>query len=74
LSRLVGLASERVGGGVAASLLDLLVMEQLQQGQVDLDLLLCRIDPPPQQADKVREALTLSLQVRMPILRRFGVF
>src|SRR3954453_16584368 len=59
LSRLVGLASERVGGGVAASLLDLLVMEQLQCGQIDLALLLRRIDPPPEQADKVREALAL---------------
>jgi SAM-dependent methyltransferase len=74
LGRAVGLASERAGGGVGASLLDLLVMEQVQSGQADLDLLLRRIDPPAAQVEKVREALDQSLRVRMPILRRFGVF
>jgi SAM-dependent methyltransferase len=72
--RVVGLASERLGAGIAASLLDLLVLERLLDGETDMEGLMRLIAPPPQEEAKFREAVDDSQRRRMPILRAAGVF
>ena len=74
LGRSVGLASRRAGSAVGAALLDLIVLEQLRDGEADIDSLMRRIAPPEDQAAKVRASLQESLHKRMPILRGLGVF
>ncbi|MEA2787810.1 MAG: hypothetical protein QOG73_216 [Acetobacteraceae bacterium] len=74
LHRVVGLASHRLGAGVQGTLLDLLVLDRLESGQMDVDGLLQWISPVPEDAGRVRDALHLSLQRRMPILRNAGVY
>ncbi len=74
LARPVGLASERAGSGVPATVLDLVIMERVRDGKPDMDALLHLIAPPAEHTDKMREGLDRSLRQRMPILRRAGVF
>ena len=74
LGRGIALASRRTGAGVSASLLDLVVLERLREGQTDMEALLRQIAPPPEQMDKSRVTLERSLHKRMPILRAAGVF
>ena len=74
LNRLVGAASGRTGAGVQASVLDLLVLDWLRDGQTDIEDLLRLISPAPVDAHTVRDALNHSLHRRMPILHRAGVY
>jgi SAM-dependent methyltransferase len=74
LSRTVGLASHRLGNGAQGSLLDMLVLDQVQEGRAEIEGLLQLISPPPEGVEKVRAALEHSLKRRMPILRKAGVF
>jgi SAM-dependent methyltransferase len=74
LTRIIALASQRTGAGVATSLLDLIVLERLRAGQTDMEVLLRQIDPAPEHVDQVRQTLDQSLNKRMPFLRAAGVF
>ena len=74
LSRLVGLASHRTGAGVQASVLDMLVLDWVRDGQMDMEGLIRLVSPADADVDRVREALEHSLNRRMPILRAAGVY
>ena len=74
LGRVIALASRRTGAGVSTSLLDLIVLERLREGQTDMEALLRQIAPQPEHEDKIRETLDQSLNKRMPFLRAAGVF
>ncbi len=73
LGRLLGLASHRIGGGIQASVLDLLVIQHLVIGDSSMDDLVRLLDPPPDKQDAVRQALDRSLHGRIPMLRAAGV-
>jgi len=74
LGRVIALASRRRGSGVSTSLLDLIVLERLREGQTDMEALLRQIDPLPEHEDKIRQTLDHCLNKRMPFLRGAGVF
>lgn len=74
LGHVVGVASHRVGAGVHASMLDLLLLDRLKDGQADIPAMLQWMNPPPDQEEKLRDALNHSLHRRMPILQAAGVF
>jgi hypothetical protein len=74
IGQVVSVASHRTGAGVAASVLDLLVMDRLRDGEADMEALVRLIAPPPDQMDRLRDAIGHSLGRRMPIMRAAGVF
>jgi SAM-dependent methyltransferase len=74
LGRVIGAASHRCGAGMAASLLDLVVLEQLQEKKFDLDSVVRMVAPPADQATRFRETLDRCIERRMPILQAGGVF
>jgi SAM-dependent methyltransferase len=74
LNRVVGLASHRLGSGLQASLLDMLVLDWMRQGHSNIDGLLRLMSPAQADAAQVKEALDDSLHRRMPILRNAGVY
>ncbi len=73
LGRVLGLASHQLGGGIMASVLDLLVIEAVQEGDTGLNNLVRMLNVPAEKEASVREALDRSLNRRLPILRAAGV-
>jgi SAM-dependent methyltransferase len=74
LGRVIALASHRTGAGVSASLLDLVIMERIREGNHDNEGLLRQIAPPPEHEAKTRDMIDTSVRKRLPILRMAGVF
>ena len=74
LSRVVGLASHRMGAGAQCSLVDMIVLDHLRDDPDNIDTLLQQLDPSTDDKDRLREAVAHSFQRRMPILRRAGVW
>ncbi len=74
LSRGVGLASHRLGGGTMATVLDLMIMTHAMNGETDIDTLSGYVNAPPEQAEKVREIVRISVEDKQPRLRAAGVW
>ena len=74
LGRVLGLASCQLGGGIAATVLDLLVIDAVAQGDTGLNNLVRMLNVPAEKEQTVRESLERSLNRRLPILRKAGVF
>lgn len=68
----IGVASRRLGTGMVATLGDLMMMDRVLDGDPDIDGLVSSIgaDDP----ERLRTALTQSLEMKLPILRAAGVF
>jgi hypothetical protein len=73
LGRTVGMASRRLGLGVQGSLLDMVVLDRVTNGQGNVEDVMAFI-APVENCAKVREAVEYSLRRRMPVLREAGVF
>jgi SAM-dependent methyltransferase len=74
LGRHVGIASHRLGTGLPASMLDLLVLDRVLDGVTTVESLAASLEVGDEQKGKMMEALDGSLRIRMPILRAAGVF
>lgn len=74
LDRTIGLASERLGAGTDATLLEALAVDAMRDGDLDRDAFVRGLDPPPAQAPRIRAALDHAAGWRVPVLRGLGVF
>lgn len=75
LGRSLAVASEALGAGMTGSPIDILVADRVREGEGEASLedWLRRVDPAPEAAGRVREALRTSLDKRMPLYRATGV-
>ena len=71
----LGLASDVLGAGAAATLTDILVADRVRDGDDEgaIDSWLRIVDPAPEDAERAREALLLSLKRRIPRYRALGI-
>jgi SAM-dependent methyltransferase len=74
LGRGLGLASHRLGGGIVGTVLDAIVVDRVSKGPVDPETLLRELDFDPSDTEKLRGVLEKCFSLRLPILRRAGVF
>jgi hypothetical protein len=73
-ARVVGVATQRMGAAMHSSLLDLVILHRLMEGDTDADRLQHALGVPPDHTERFRSALDASMRVRLPILRAAGVF
>ena len=74
MNRPAAAASYRLGTAVAANLLELFVLDNVLDGNSDVDRLTDLIGPPPDQRPELRSAIDNVLRVRLPTLRACGVY
>jgi hypothetical protein len=74
LGKIAGLASERVGQPITATVLDMLVLQRVLDGIDSRDDLVAMINPAPEREADLRRTLDAVFDVRLPMLRAAGVF
>ena len=69
-----GAASYRMGTPMSATLLDLLVMDRVLEGDTEADRVVDWIAPPEEKRADLRTAIDQIQRVRLPVLQAAGVF
>ena len=73
LGRVVGAASQRLGTGLHVTLIDLVVLDRLRQGETDAESITRNLKPNAPDEEKLRKAVQESLDMRIPLMRGAGL-